>query len=458
MVTELAHRYLLYPAALAARGEWSTFRILRGLRQRQWDSPADIKDRQRRALATKLASARDNTPYYRDIASNLLSSVPPEEILEFVRTLPLLTKTMLQDMADALATEEAVGRVHRKTTGGSTGQPVTVSKDSRAIAAERAASALGYGWFSVNIGDRGARFWGSPIEQGPRRRRFDLADKVMNRIRLSAFGIDDAQLDLYWRDCLDFQPRYFYGYVSMLETFARHIVAEGYDGTSLRLKCVITTSEVLSGSQRCFLEETFGCRVQNEYGCGEVGPIAYECEAGGLHEMAENIYVELVRPDGKEARVGEIGEVVVTDLRNRAMPLIRYCLSDYAVRGEDCSCGRGLPVIKEIRGREYDFVQTIDGQAYHGEFFMYAIEDLRDEGFDIQRFRVIQESPTDLRVEVQTADGRVPDALRGKLASELASFNLDIAMLEIIEPGSSGKLRIVENRVANRSDEPRKHL
>lgn len=450
MVSEAVHRYLLYPAILAARGEWSTFQILRDLRRRQWDSPGDIKERQARTLAQRLASAVEYHPYYRESLKHLPSSLSSIQVYDVLRSLPFLTKTDLQDSAQELVSSASVGRVHKKTTGGSTGQPVTVTKDSRAIAAERASSWLGYSWFGVESGDRGARFWGSPVKSGPRRRRFDMADRAMNRIRLSAFGIDDDKLESYWLQCLRFRPKYFYGYASMLETFARHLVARSHDGTSLNLKCIIATSEVLGESQRRFLERTFNCPVQDEYGCGEVGPIAYQCEAGSLHEMVENVFVEIIRSDGTEASAGEIGEVVVTDLCNRAMPLIRYRIEDQAVRGQTCSCGRGLPVIKEIRGREYDFVRTPDGRSYHGEFFMYAIEDLRDEGFDIKRFRVIQESPTMLRVEVQTADSRVPESLRARLGSELANLTIDVAMLDVIEPSSSGKLRIIENRVDDR--------
>lgn len=449
MVSEAVYRYLLYPTILAARGEWSTFQNLKNLRRRQWDSLDDIRERQLRALAERLASAVEHHPFYRESLQNLPSSLSWVHVNEVFRSLPFLTKTDLQESAQQLVSSSSVGRVHRKTTGGSTGQPVTVTKDSRAIAAERASSWLGYGWFGIEVGDRGARFWGSPAEPGPRRRRFDLADRAMNRIRLSAFGIDDDKLDSYWLQCLKFQPKYFYGYVSMLETFARHLMARDHDGTSLNLKCIITTSEVLGASQRRLLEETFNCPVQNEYGCGEVGPIAYECEAGSMHEMAESVFVEIIRSDGTEASAGEIGEVVVTDLCNRAMPLIRYCIEDYAVRGQACSCGRGLPVIQEIQGREYDFVRTPDGRSYHGEFFMYAIEDLRDEGYDIKRFRVIQESPTMLSVEVQTTDNRVPESLRAKLASELAGLTVDVVMLEVLEPSTSGKLRIIENRVDN---------
>ena len=448
MVTEAIHRNVIYPSILAARGEFATFRLLRKFGEYQWDPLERIRERQHKKLVATLAFARNNCQWYAERLTTTLDESTSRSTSLQLSDLPFLTKEDVQKNADLLIPIRTMGRVHKKTTGGSTGEPVTVAKDSHALAAERAATWLGYGWFGVRIGDRGARFWGSPVDRGRRRLRFDLADRAMNRIRFSAFGIDDSRMERYWSDCRNFHPRYLYGYVSFLEAFAHYIGRQGIDGSTLRLKSVITTSEMLSEPQRSLLESTFGCPVQNEYGCGEVGPITYQCQEGKLHEMAENLLVELIRPDGTEALAGELGEVVVTDLRNRAMPLIRYRLADHAIRGENCRCGRGMPVIEAIKGREYDFVQTPDGRLFHGEFFMYAIEDLRDDGIEIERFRVIQTSPTDLRVELQTRDSRARSATLDRLSRELGGLALDIVVTPLILPGQSGKLRVVENRTA----------
>ena len=116
-----------------------------------------------------------------------------------------------------------------KITGGSTGQAVTIVKDRRATACERAAMWLGYGWRGVRMGDRAARFWGSPFAS---RRRWltKASDAAMHRIRFSAFAFGDADLERYWNACVRFGPDYFHGYVSMLEAFARFVQSRGHDG------------------------------------------------------------------------------------------------------------------------------------------------------------------------------------------------------------------------------------
>jgi phenylacetate-CoA ligase len=217
----------------------------------------------------------------------------------------------------------------------------------------------------------------------------------------------------------------------MLDAFASHLNEAGIDGKQLGLKLVVTTAEVLSDPQRARLQRVFGCPVQNEYGCGEVGPIAYECPRGALHVMSDHLLVELLANGERPAAPGESGEVVVTDLANRAMPLVRYRLGDFAVAGTaPCLCGRGFPTLQRIWGREYDFVETGDGRRFHGEFFMYLFEELRQHGIGIPQFQVVQEGPADLAIAV-------------------LSLTEPSARVDRLERARSGKMRVIVNRWRN---------
>lgn len=442
------HKHLIYPTILRWRGEGAMYAELARLRGIQWDKPEVMRSRQLVRLEAALRYACEFTPYYSGYnfeSSDVVNSV------EALRSITFLTKADLQQNFDALRANPTPSRVHRKTTGGSTGQPVTVLKDARAIAMERAASWMAHGWFGIQIGDRGARFWGSPEAIGRRRLRFALADFAMNRVRMSAFGVTAERLAEYWMRCLVVRPQYLYGYVSMLEQFARFVREGGHNGKRLQLKCIVTTSEALGEPQRRLLEDTFGAPVQDEYGCGEVGPIAYECERGSLHVMSEHVFVELLDDDGREVVVGQEGAVVVTDLNNRAMPLIRYRLEDRAIRGNFCSCGRGFSVIQGIRGRRYDFVQTPDGRAYHGEYFMYVFEDLRDAGLAIGSFRIVQTKPESLWIDVQAPESaaeRIRQAIIERVSVPL-NMETTVHVMTQIPTSPSGKLRIIENRVAS---------
>jgi phenylacetate-CoA ligase len=100
-----------------------------------------------------------------------------------------------------------------------------------------------------------------------------------------------------------------------------------------------------------------------------VSVIASECDAhAGLHIMTEGLYVEVETPSGP-ARPGEVGSVLITDLLNHAMPLIRYRIGDMgAFAAGDCPCGRHLPRLEKIAGRVTDFLVGGGGRLVSGVF------------------------------------------------------------------------------------------
>ena len=224
-----------------------------------------------------------------------------------------------------------------------------------------------------------------------------VVDFVSNRSRLSAFHINEASLEGYYKKLIKLKPVYLYGYVSMITAFASYLDRHKLDRLH-GLKTIITTSEVLDSGSRGMIERVFGVKVFNEYGCGEVGSIAHECEHGNMHIMAENVIIEI---DASADNEGGCGEIIVTDLHNFAMPLIRYRIGDYATLSyEVCQCGRGLPVIKQVHGRAYDVVIDPDGNKYHPEMLMYIFEELKSNAAGIRQFQVTQKSVDTLEVKL----------------------------------------------------------
>src|SRR5262249_38267143 len=156
-----------------------------------------------------------------------------------------------------------------------------------------------------------------------------------NRERFSAFAFRRADLRTYFERLRINRPTWVYGYVSMLVQFAMFCVDEGLPLVELGISAVVTTSEVLTSRDRAFLSEAFGARVYNEYGCGEVGPILYECERGTLHLMAENLVAELLPSPTLDSP--SACRLILTDLHNRATPLVRYDIGDHVVPASACA-------------------------------------------------------------------------------------------------------------------------
>lgn len=98
--------------------------------------------------------------------------------------------------------------------------------------------------------------------------------------------------------------------------------------------------ELIHDFQRHEIEQGLGARVIETYGCSETGTVGYECPAGSVHIFAEHVEVEILR-NGKPARPGEAGDIVLTCTTNRVMPLIRYRVGDRGRLSPDpCRCGR----------------------------------------------------------------------------------------------------------------------
>ncbi len=442
-----------YPVTLLQGGDLR--RPLNSLRKTQYANPTHLKNLQLEKLQSLIRHAKTSVPWYRtslqDINPALLTS------LDKMSRLPLLAKADIQSDAAAFHSQTRAGRVITKTSGGSTGEPLTVIKSRYAWINELAATWRGYNWAGIDIGDLQARFWGVPLD-GPGRWQAQLTDWICHRIRCSAFSFDEQDIEDYWAKLKARQPDYFYGYVSMLVEFAEHIKRTGQPA-GIQPKGIITTSEILTDKARQVLASVFDTRVYNEYGCGEIGTIAHECEAGNMHLSEENIYVEIVS-EGRVCEPGESGEIVVTELNNRVMPLIRYRMGDYgSISNEPCTCGRALRVLDGLHGRAYDFVYSGDGRRFHGEFMMYIFEGLKKDGVNLRQFQVHQ---LDIRkfliriVPEKNFDTAAQDKVIATIHEHVdADAKVEFEMVDKINREASGKMRVIVGMPGKKSGEGR---
>jgi phenylacetate-CoA ligase len=200
--------------------------------------------------------------------------------------------------------------------------------------------------------------------------------------------------------------------------------------------------------------EAFGCPVIEDYGSAELGSIACECSSGqGLHLFSDLFFVEFVR-GGEWVPSGETGRILVTDLTNRAMPLVRYDLGDvgHALPGP-CTCGRNTPRFR-VTGRVQDAVVSRAGVVrteHEIADFLYA------EG-DVLWFQLMQRS--DNRFDLRVVPRNRGAATRNGLADRLAAFLGDgarVAVSEVrtIPPENGGKFRCVKSTSTQRLDSPR---
>jgi phenylacetate-CoA ligase len=416
------------------------------LKRTEYYSTIELERLQLYKLKILIAKACLNVPAYskryNGIASNGIDS------LGHMQQLPIITKKEIKQEAAQFMSNESIPFTTAKTTGGSTGEPVTIWKTREARAGELAAMWRGYGWAGISFGDKQARFWGVPLTKKGRMKSH-LVDFICNRRRLSAFSFNPRSLEEYSATLEKFQPDFFYGYASMLCEFADYVDARPGKITLENLKAIISTSEVLHDEQRRKLEKVFGVKVFDEYGSGELGIIAQECEQGCLHIAAENLLVEILDGD-RPVDAGQAGEIVVTELNNYAMPLIRYRLGDFAsLRRDKCSCGRGLPVLEKVFGRAYDTIRISSGQKFHGEFFMYIFEEAKRKDLGIGKFQVIQKKIDHLQINI-VPERKYSPATEKFLVSQIKEkldrdITVSIEKVHDIPREKSGKVRLIVN-------------
>jgi phenylacetate-CoA ligase len=158
-------------------------------------------------------------------------------------------------------------------------------------------------------------------------------------------------------------PGYLLTYPSNLAALLAHFAQQGEKLPGLR--AVLTVGETVAPGLRTACHDTLGVDIEDTYSSQELGYIALQCPVSGqYHVMAESVLVEVLDAAGEPCAPGETGRLVVSSLHNYATPLIRYELRDHAVAGTPCACGRTLPTLARIAGRERNMLRLPDGSTH----------------------------------------------------------------------------------------------
>lgn len=355
------------------------------LRQQQWERVDAI-----------VKYAYEHCAYYKSRYANLGFEGTLGTWEDF-RRLPLLTKRDIREneeklLSKAFRREDLV----QAKTGGSTGIALRLYFDERCQQMRNAAAMRSDRWAGWDIGMKVAAIWGNPPIADTL--KIKLRNFLLDRmIYLDTMNINDDSIGLFLKDWRRERPRFMFGHAHSIYILATYLRRIGID--DFRPHGVVATSMMLLAPERQIIEEVFGCRVTNRYGCEEVGLIACECDRhDGLHLNVDHLIVEFLRDDGSEAEPGEEANIVVTDLINHGMPLVRYRIEDKGIfTNRRCSCGRGLPLMERIIGRQADFLKRPDGSLVAG---VSLVERTLTEIPGIEQMQLIQNDLNLLQVNV----------------------------------------------------------
>ena len=280
-----------------------------------------------------------------------------------------------------------------------------------------------------------------------------LYHRLFNRLMLDCFALTESDVAGYVDAIEAFGAAVVVGYVSPLVVMAEHMLALGR--RLPRVRAVLTGAEMLHDNQRQLLRQAFGAPVFNTYGCREVMLIASECNRqDGLHVAADHLLVETLDAGGEPVEGGP-GQVTLTDLHNYAMPLVRYRNGDVATSAPGpCPCGRGLPRLARLEGRELDLIRTADGRIVPGEFFPHLMKDFHG----VREFQVEQLALDEVEIRLVCAPGlasedrrRLADLVRRRVGDKV---RLRLFEVDAIPRTPSGKRRVTISRLREGAPAP----
>ncbi len=319
-----------------------------------------------------------------------------------------------------------------RLTSGSTGVPVTRAFTPDEITLRGALSRrifLIYGLYpnlrNLVVGD--PREWYPPWYQR-------LA--VYRERHVSAFARQDEQAGIY----RSYRPDILSGYLSSLRLLGETL--RSHDIPFSRPRIILTVGELLLPDMRSFLEEIFSVQVRDRYGIEEMGYIAWECPVGGGYHLASDCGIfEVLDEKDHPVEPGEEGDLILTSLYSRAMPLVRYRLGDrVSIEPGPCPCGCAFPRIRRITGRADDLLRLPSGEWIHPVVAAWGVVDI--PGMEL--FRITQKDERAYQVDLVTREPLSSDVIlniqhhfKAKLGAEKVTIN----RVTEIPSDPSGKFR-----------------
>lgn len=384
----------------------SVLALAQQLEQTQWLSPGELDVRQRRQLRELLAWAGVHSPQFQERLRASGCSIDALCQPGGLAALAPLPRRALQGELARIASG-SIPDDHQPTgqasTSGSSGTPVTVTRTAinqmfwlaftlRDHLWQRRDFTASLAVTRANLPDNQALAlpdWGPPASTF-----FRTGPAYAMPINRAV----DQQLD--W--LLATAPAYFLTYPTNLGALLDEIERRGCTLPALRQ--VRTIGETLAPALRERTRALLGVGIADCYSSQELGVLALQCPDSELyHLMAEGYIVELLDEAGRPCADGEIGRVVVTDLHNFATPLIRYDIGDYAQAGPPCACGRGLPTLRRIVGRERNMV-SIEGKRHWPLVGFHRFREVAP----VVQYQLVQRSAHD--IEVRLVCSRQPEA------------------------------------------------
>lgn len=305
-------------------------------------------------LSEMLQHCKETVPFYRKLG------LTGNQLENF----PVTNKTLIKTSSVSFRSEAYTDKkTFEATTSGSTGTPFTVLHD--VDKKRRHTADVHFFWESVGH-TWGTRFfylkiWNRQNSKGK------LTQKMQNIVPIDVFKLDDDKICVLLDSVItDTSQKSILGYASALDRIVKYLERNPTDMSKANVISIIAMSESLDGPTKKTLNEYFDCPVVSRYANLENGMFAQQTSWSGNDFLVNlaSYHIEIL--DLKEnvhAKEGEMGRIVVTDLFNRAMPMIRYDTGDLGILGKSEKDGKTHYVFKKVEGRKMDAIYDTKGEV-----------------------------------------------------------------------------------------------
>lgn len=388
-----------------------------------------IKEKQKKYLEEILNYAIKEVPFYSEYNSISLE------------TFPIVDKNMIKEKYDSFQSKEFKNlNVIKLHTSGSTGTPFVVRQDKNKR--NRVFAEMMYFWekagFKIGMKYVFFRIWTDINGKNK------MTAWARNIVMYDILRLDKENLEIVRENLKsDKKVKMLISYASTFDNLSNYLYNLGDTPDMFSVNTILSSSEVLQESTREKLKSVFGCNVVSLYSNQENGTLAQECvENKEFHLNTASYHFEFLKLDKDEpAETNEPARIVITDLFNHAMPLIRYDTGDIALLKEKCECGWNTRAVQSILGRVMDCIYDTSGRIISPVTvtnYMWPFNKLL-------QYQFIQENKNEYVIKLNGAQGNYKDnefveIFKGLLGQEA---NIIIEHVEEIPILNSGKRKHV---------------
>jgi phenylacetate-CoA ligase len=415
----------------------------------QWWPLEKIRSFQIKQAEIILRHAIKHVPFYKNLYEKKNFTLPEKITEESFLTIPIIERSDIQEASSSFKANslpEGITHLNEASTSGSTGEPVTFSRDNHAHTFWLSFALREHLWHQRDFNLKLAAIRWFP--KGSALPPHGVSSDAWGSIVAPLFKTGPACSlnvtatlgeQITWLNY--HKPDYLLSYPSNLKAIADF--AKKNQIPLPYIKEIRAIGETLSSDNRKIIEGAWNTKLTDIYSCEETGYMATQCPSSNLmHIQSENVLFEIVDEMGLPVKPNETGFVVVTSLQNFSSPFIRYKIGDMASFGEACNCGRNLPTLKFIHGRIRNRLYFPSGESrfpYLGE--LGQIEALT--GVDVYQFQFIQHSVKLIELKLVASrpfNNDEEEIVRSKIQENFGHpFDIQFSFVSDILKKSNGK-------------------